>query len=484
MGVRNRVYQPTTKNVGDLVIGLLKMGIATTENVNDPANLSGGYSTAMKTLGALGNASLSMKPTFKEHKSGYPQILDFKIAEMLSATYKADCQELTNANVLGLLDNALDTLETGTPHYVAMEALGEYANGGTLSFFSNYAQIKPTLNMNFGDDFSAIPFEFEALANPSYSYQDLIYRKRVTAASRALANQPITTDVDNLGIGMFQVRIGKPARRNSGTASVTGCQLRKRGTGTIATLPVGTVSGTYTGTMDGAFVLTCTEDNTDTTGLNFSCVLPDGSTNAVVFTATNTPVLLGLGVSLAFDTIGSANFNVNDVYVIGAWSASAQDNNITGIISPYSFLTSADRVGAISSASLATNPTFKEHFSGYPKVRDMLMLESSTVDVSTALEEISAATTALTKGYASTPWDMLFDASVNGSLYYVPVEIVMNLATGGVLSFWLPNCQIIPEADFTPGNDWANMPFKLEAQIQGAGSTVKRIYRMTEVPAV
>ena len=63
-------------------------------------------------------------------------------------------------------------------------------------------------------------------------------------------------------------------------------------------------------------------------------------------------------------------------------------------------------------------------------------------------------------------------------------EIVMNLVTGGVLSFWLPNCQIIPEADFTPGNDWANMPFKLEAQIQGAGSTVKRIYRMTEVPAV
>lgn len=484
MGVRNRVYQATTKTVGDLMIGLMKPSIATSENVNDPANLTGGYATAMDTLGAIKSGSLSMKPTFKDHKSGYPQVLDLKIAEMLAATYKFECEELTNAAVLSVLDNAIDTLETGTPHYVAIEGLSEYANGGTLSLFSNYAQIKPNLNMSFGDDFSSIPFEFEALANPSYSFQDLVYRKRTAAGSRSLANQPITTSVDNLGIGMFQIRIGKPSTRVAGTASVTACQRRKRGTGTITTLPVGTVTGTYSGTMDGAFVLTCTEDNSDTTGLNFSCTLPDGSSATPAFTAANTPVSLGLGVSLAFNTIDAANFNVGDVYVIGAYTASARAANTTGIVSPYSFLTSADRVGAISSASLASNPTFKEHFSGYPKVRDMLMLESSTIEISTALEEISAATGTLTKGLATTIYDMLFDGSVNGSLYYVPVEIVMNLATGGVMSFWFPNCQIVPEADFAPGNDWGNMAFKLEAQIQGASSAVKRIYRGSEVPAI
>jgi hypothetical protein len=60
----------------------------------------------------------------------------------------------------------------------------------------------------------------------------------------------------------------------------------------------------------------------------------------------------------------------------------------------------------------------------------------------------------------------------------------MNLATGGLLAFWFPNCQIVPEADYAPGNDWASMPFKLEAQIQGAGSGIKRIYRQTYVPAI
>lgn len=484
MGARNRVYQATTKTVGDLMIGFMKPSIATSENVNDPANLAGGYATAMKPLGSIKNGSLAMKPTFKDHKSGYPQILDLKIAEMLSATYKFECEELTNASVLGLLDDAIDTLETGTPHYVAIEGLSEYANGGTLSMFSNYAQVKPNLNMTFGDDFSSIPFEFEALANPNYSFQDLVYRKRVAAGSRNIANQPITTSVDNLGIGMFQIRVGKPSTRVSGVASVTACQLRKKGAGTITTPPTGTVTGTYTGTMDGAFVLTCTEDNTDTTGLNFNCTLPDGSTATPVWTAASTPVLLGLGVSLAFSSVDAANFNIGDVYVIGAYTASARSDNKSNIISPYSFLTSADRVGSIANAALATNPTFKEHFSGYPKVRDMLMLESSTIEISTALEEISASTAVLTKGLATTLYDMLFDGSVNGSLYYVPVEIVMNLATGGLLSFWFPNCQIVPEADFAPGNDWGNMAFKLEAQIQGAASSVKRMYRGFEVPAI
>ena len=146
-------------------------------------------------------------------------------------------------------------------------------------------------------------------------------------------------------------------------------------------------------------------------------------------------------------------------------------------------MSEANSVGAIKSADLQTNPTFKEHFSGYPKVKDLIMLESSTITVSTALEEISAAMGApLAKGLATTPWDILFDASVNGSLYFVPVEITCNLVTGGVLSFWMPNCQVIPEADYAPGNDWASMPFKLESQIQ---TGVRRIYmNYTADPAV
>ena len=360
---RERIYQPMTKAVGDLAIGVMKIGVGAPQDQTTAV-------VPTTTLGSLKSATLSMKPTFKEHKTAYPQIMDFKIAELLAANYKAEVEEIGLAQTISLLGEALDTLNTGTPHYHCVEAVSEFAKGGVLRMFTPYAQLKPTLNLNFGDDFTAVPFEFEALTNPLYTNKDLIYRSRVNAASRSLANQAVTQDVENLGIGMFQVRIGTP----------------------VFNAPTGITS-------------------------------------------------------------------VTPVDVAGLGGVPLDETN---------------SVGAIKSASFETNPTFKEHFSGFPKVKDLIMLESSTITVSTALEEISAAAgAALVKGAATTPWDILFDASVNGSLYYVPVEITANLVTGGVLSFWMPNCQVIPEADYAPGNDWASMPFKLEAQIQ---TGVNRVY--------
>lgn len=366
---RDRIYQPMTKAVGDLAIGVMKVSVGAVQDLKTPAALS------MTTLGSLKDATLSMKPTFKEHKTAYPQIMDFKIAELLAANYKAGVEEIGAAQTIALLGEAIDTLNTGTPHYHSVEAISEFANGGVLKMFTPYAQLKPTLDLNFGDDFTSIPFEFEALTNPNYTNKDLVYRSRVSAAQRSLLNQAVTQDVENLGIGMFQIRIGKATfNQPTGVTSIT---------------PV-----------------------TDAAGLT-------------VMDHTHS-------------------------------------------------------VGAIKNAQFQTNPTFKEHFSGFPKVKDLIMLESSTITVNTALEEISAEAGAdLIKGAATTPWDMLFDASVNGSLYYVPVEITANLVTGGVLSLWMPNCQIIPEADYAPGNDWASMPFKLEAQIQ---TGVNRVYMTYTAP--
>lgn len=370
---RDRIYQPMTTNVGDLAIGVMKVSVGAANDAQAPS-----VGSPVTSLGSLKDATLSMKPTFKEHKTAYPQILDFKIADLLAANYKASVEEIGAAKTIELLAAALNTLNTGTPHYYSVQAVSEFANGGTLSMFTPYAQLKPTLNLNFGEDFTSIPFEFEALTNPAYTNKDLVYRARANAAARSLANQAVTGDVNNLGIGMFQIRIGKPTLNTP--------------TGITSTTPV--------------------------------------------------------------DTAGA------------------------GAVP----LTNAHSVGAIKSADFQTNPTFKEHFSGFPKVKDLIMLESSTITVSTALEQIGAAVAPLVKGAATTPWDMLFDASVNGSLYYVPVEITANLVTGGVLSLWMPNCQIVPEADYAPGNDWASMPFKLEAQIQ---TGVDRVYmNYTEDPTV
>lgn len=362
---RNRIYQPMTTNVGDLAIGIMKVSIGTAQDAAVPG------AGTVTTLGSLKDATLSMKPTFKEHKTAYPQILDFKIADLLSANYKVGVEEIGSAQTIALLGEAINTLNTGTPHYHSIDAVSEFANGGTLRMFTPYAQLKPTLNLNFGEDFASIPFEFEALTNPNYTRKDLVYRSRLAAAARSLDNQSVTQNVENLGIGMFQVRIGT--------------FVYNEPTGIFNHTPVTDVTGT-------------------------------------------TP------------------------------------------------MSEANSIGAIKSADLQTNPTFKEHFSGFPKVKDLIMLESSTITVSTALEQISAdiaanvgaaaASAIALKGAATRPFDVLFDGSVNGTLYYAPVEITCNLVNGGVLSFWLPNCQVVPEADYAPGNDWASMPFKLEAQIQ------------------
>jgi hypothetical protein len=363
---RDRIYQPMTKNTGDLAIGVMKVSVGAVQDAAVPATAS------VTTLGSLKDATLSMKPTFKEHKTAYPQILDFKIADLLAANYKVGVEEIGSAQTIDLLTKALDTLNTGTAHYYSVEAISEFANGGILRMFTPYAQLKPTLNINFGEDFASIPFEFEALTNPSYTRKDLVYRSRLAASQRSLDNQAVTQDVTNLGIGIMQIRIGTP----------------------VFNAPTGIYS--------------------------------------------DKPVV---------------------------------DNSVGAAA-----MSSANSIGAVKNTDLQTNPTFKEHFSGFPKVKDMIMLESSTITVSTALEEISAAIAANIgaavasaiglKGAATQPFDMLFDGSVNGSLYYVPVEITANLVTGGVLSFWMPNCQVVPEADYAPSNDWASMPFKLDAQIQ------------------
>lgn len=389
---RDQKYQPMTRNTSDLAIGVMRVGVGAPQDLKAP-----GVGT-ISTLGALKTATLSMKPTFKEHKSAYPQILDFKIADLLAANFKAEAEEIGLAKNLELMHKCIDTLNTGNPHYYSVQALSEFATGGTLSLFTPYAQLKPTLNLNFADDFVAVPFEFEALTNPAYLNKELVYRTRAAAATRSLANQSVTQDVENLGIGMFQIRMGTPVYDSP--------------TGVMSTSPA-----------------------------------RDAALAAAVVAAE---------VALAADPA-----NVPLQAALDAAKAAAA-------------LDETDSVGAIKSAALNTNPTFKEHFSGFPKVKDLVMLESSTITVATALEEISAAMGApLVKGAAVQPWDVLFDASVNGSIYYAPVEIVANLVTGGVLSFWLPNCQIVPAADYAPGNDWASMPFSLESQVQNG---IDRIY--------
>jgi hypothetical protein len=244
--------------------------------------------------------------------------------------------------------------------------------------------------------------------------------------------------------------------------------------------------------VDGAFVVKVTSSVDNNIGIDIYD--PGADTTGVAsrsaaLTVDATPVDISAGageVTFALaDTLAAANV-VGDTYVVGVYADAALDNVVTGIDCPYSFLPKASQVGAIQSASLETNPVYKDHYSGYPKVKDLQILESSTVTINTAVEEINADTAAITKGYAVNLFDMLFDGSVNGSLYNVPVEIVAELVTGGTLAFWFPNCQITPQGEFSPSNEWASMPFAFESQVQGSAvlSGTQRLYRESFVQDV
>jgi len=428
MSTRNRAFQPTTKDTGDLVIGLMKTSVAPTEDVSNAGAVTGG----VNSLGALSSSSLSMTPSFKEHQAGYPQVLDFKMAELLQAKFAVSVEEIMDTVVMGVIDEAINSLETGAPIYYCIEALAEFATGGTLSMFSPYAQLMPSLSFNFGDDFATAPLEFEALSNPSYTNKDLIYRTRTTAAQRSANNQPMTKNVANLAIGKFQVRVGKPSRRVAGSAEIKLAQKRANGPtwdDDVNTNPTATSGGTYTGGLDGAYIVKVT----NSTGPVCTVTEPDGTeTTGVDFSSANvTPVTLGDGVTLGFSSVASTGFEIDDVWVVGVYTGDAVAAALTGIASPYSFLTKSDSVGAINTASLETSPVYKNHESGYPLVKDLVMLESSTVTVNSAIEELDAGLTTLVKGAAVNLFDIILDASINGTLYNVPVELVVVLFLSG-----------------------------------------------------
>lgn len=327
---RDRTAQPMTKDNRNLLIGLMKCFV-------------GG-----ENLGALKSAGLTMQPTFKEHKAGYPQTTDLKMADVLSGTYKFETEEITSDLMISILEEILVSADVGTPIFKQIRAIGEFALGGYIQFDSVYAQLKPNLTLNIDNDFGMLPLEFEALLDPSADPpNNLVDISKVAGDARSLENQPLTTDVNNLVIGRPQLRIG-------------------------------TIIGGPT--------------NVDTAGVN--------------------------------------------------------------------------SVGAMKSASLSINTTLKEHFSGFPQVRDLLMVESTVIEISAELEEVDPDSDLIAK---------LFDSANTGALWYAPVELVFQTANGRLFTFKLPNMQLEPSINFNPGNDWASFGVKLTATKNPANMGLRRI---------
>lgn len=242
-------------------------------------------------------------------------------------------------------------------------------------------------------------------------------------------------------------------------ASYVGPAVQRVGTEATRTI---TTSGTYTGAADGAIVITIAG-----TGTTFNWTHPTTgvATNSVAMTGFTTAAQLGTtGVFIQLSS--ATGWTPGDVFTISLNSSAAittatQTNNI----SAWPTTTSHDSLGSVQNTALNAAATMKEHSAGYPAKKDLALLESIDVNVEVTLEEIrvSAGSDIIVAGQAKTIFDAMMDSNMSATQYYAPVELVAEMATGGnPVRFWLPNCQIVPNIEVSPGQDFSGIPFRMQ----------------------
>jgi hypothetical protein len=295
--------------------------------------------------------------------------------------------------------------------------------------------------------------------------------------------QPVVKDVNNVLVGVAQVRLGKPSTRavsswvnptaqtvptavgqsttfvdaTDATTVIVVPTANTTNTGTIGTV---TVTGTYTGRYDGTVIIRYSS----TTLLEIYA--PNGfKTTAAITTLTSVPLTvinLGTaapsGLSVAAGVFGTAPA-VGDTWVVPVFAAAttAWSRVQTGIVSPYSIFTgSADSVGGLKSSSFQPKfDSIKTLESGMPEeVVDRIVTKVSAQLKFDSLEYGNSAISALRVAVQ--------DTINNGNLVSFPAEVVMRTRGNKLVTFWVPNCGITSAPTYAPTNDYSSLSWELE----------------------
>lgn len=295
--------------------------------------------------------------------------------------------------------------------------------------------------------------------------------------------QAAVKDVGNVLVGVAQVRVGLPSVRSGASYTATSwankaltpvgksttvvdssitvvkaitAYTANSGSGTI------TASGTYTGTVDGNFVLYLTGANAG------KIVAPDGEEASI--TATVSATLQGLTFAGTI-TSGAAG----DTWAIPCWAdaTSGLTNSSTSIISPYSmfigdFGGAVYSVGGLRSASFTPSiDSSAELKAGYPEVSYDKIITGTSVKISLEALEYSNSVMKSLK-------DMI-DLAVNQStICSVPVEVVCRTRSGNLRTFWVPSATVESIPGISPTNDYSTFSWNLVAnkatEITGASA--------------
>lgn len=288
--------------------------------------------------------------------------------------------------------------------------------------------------------------------------------------------QPIVKDASGVLVGVAQIRVGLPSIRPAGTAIVrpivavgkskkaysaldgttevvkpADVYATNAGTGTF------TVTGTYSGAQDGAFILRASSATQIEvwSPLGYKDSVITVSAGAFTTTALNVSSGVASGVSVAGSAITS--MAEGDTWIIGVWSGSAQNNSQTSIISPFSTLTAANSVGGLKASKIGFNVgSVKKLTSGFPEYVADQVIDSTSVSVSWESLEFNNSS-------IQTLRNMMNSVINDGNIASIPVEVLCRTRGGSLYAYWCPSANYSKFPEIGPTNDFSSSNYEMEA---------------------
>ena len=173
----------------DLMIGIMKASVGPT---GSPAS-----------LGSLKSGSLTLKPQYKEHKSGFPQITDIKVPEVITGSFKFNCEEI--GLLTTLFNNGIEYLGGGSPYNVDVVAEAPTAQGGAFTMTGS-GFIKGVSGQVNAEDFGTMTLDVDCIpmagdTTALITIANVAGAGTTTIATPNYTHQGLTTNSTNLAFG-------------------------------------------------------------------------------------------------------------------------------------------------------------------------------------------------------------------------------------------------------------------------------------------
>lgn len=312
------------------------------------------------------------------------------------------------------------------------------------------------------------------------------------------SSQPLVRDASGVLVGVAQVRVGRPSIRPVGVAAMASGLIACGKSDKVISVsntaetvikptvvyvpnsgatPAITVSGTYTGKVDGAYIIRATGNLGKVADISSSTPATRLEVTDPYGTVTYTPAGLVLGTAAMTPSYGItltagtfASPQVGDTWVLPVWSGAALNMQQTGIICPFSmFYDATDSIGGLKSASFQPKiESVKKLESGFPSYVADQIIDKVSVDVSWSGYEYTNGKLALLK-------QMISRVINTGELSAISVEMVMRTRGGQLVRMWMPSATFTSLPTYAPTNDYSDVSFAMAVLKQTENTTTANI---------